>query len=139
MEKAFGIIPLKLAKTGWKVFLVKKKEGHVGFPKGHALKEEAPKMAAQRELFEETGLSVSNYLASQPLVETYSFEKDGRKVFKEVAYFLAEVEGDITLDGEEIAEGRWVNVHKAADQITFIQGRQLAAKVPSLLPKPEPG
>ncbi len=134
LEKAFGIIPLKKTKNGWQVFLVKKKEGHVGFPKGHALQNENPKKTAERELFEETGLKITNYLFSQPLIEIYSLQREGRKFLKTVAYYLAEVDGEILLEVEEIIEGRWVNLKEAAGEITFAESRTLASKIEFLLP-----
>ncbi len=138
IEKAFGIIPLKQSKNGWQVFLVKKKEGHVGFPKGHGMLGEGPQKTAERELFEETGLYIAKYVTLQPLIEKYSFRKEGSRIDKQVDYYLAEVEGDIVLDNQEIVEGRWSSLNEAMDQITFAEGRSLAAKIEALLPKAEP-
>ena len=135
LEKAFGIIPLKQTKNGWQVFLVKKKEGHTGFPKGHALQNEDPKKTAERELFEETGLKITQYLSNQTLIEIYTLEREGRKFLKTVAYYLAEVEGEIILEEAEIIEGRWVNLKEAVEHITFAEGRVLASKIECLLPK----
>ena len=135
LEKAFGIIPLTQTKNGWQVFLVKKKEGYVGFPKGHAFQHEDPKKTAERELFEETGLKITKYLSSQTLIEIYSLQREGRKFLKTVTYYLAEVEGEIVLEAEEIIEGRWVDLKEAVGQVTFAEGRVLASKIEFLLPK----
>lgn len=134
LEKAFGIIPLKLTKAGWQVFLVKKKEGHTGFPKGHANKNEEPKKTAERELFEETGLKITRHLCTQTLIEIYPLTREGKKVLKTVVYYLAEVEGDIFLEEAEIIEGRWVALKEAVGQVTFAEGSALASKIEFLLP-----
>ena len=70
-EFCFGIIPLKRKEESWEVFLVKHNKGHWGFPKGHSLLEETPEQIACREVYEETGLSVTNFLQVSPLTEKY--------------------------------------------------------------------
>ena len=135
LEKAFGIIPLRKIDSGFEVFLIKMKAGHVGFPKGHANPGENQKTTAERELFEETHLQVLKYLSKQIFFESYSFQRDGRKILKSVGYYLAEVEGNIVLEKNEILDGFWINFKKAINEITFSEGKNLAIKISSLLQK----
>ena len=58
-DASFGVIPFKKIKGVWHVFLICHHDGHWGFPKGHPEGEETSIQAAERELFEETGLKIS--------------------------------------------------------------------------------
>ncbi|MFA5250568.1 MAG: NUDIX domain-containing protein [Parachlamydiales bacterium] len=132
-RKTIGTLVFQKEKQLWEVFLVQKAQGHIGFPKGHPLKGERPEITAERELFEETGLKVENYLSPDPLVENYTFQRDGKKVLKTVGYYLAEVQGKVVLDSSEIVDGFWVPVEEMSVKISFEQGKELAAKALSFL------
>jgi bis(5'-nucleosidyl)-tetraphosphatase len=114
MEFCFGIIPVRKAKLGWQVFLVKHKKGNYwSFPKGHHKADEKRLQTTQRELFEETGFQVSQFLPISPfppveeLTERYSFKRNGEIIDKTVTYFVAEVTGEFTPQKDEIEEGNW--------------------------------
>ncbi|MBS3904103.1 MAG: NUDIX domain-containing protein [Simkania sp.] len=124
--ESFGVIPLQKTEEGWKVFLILHKEGHHwGFPKGRKHPGEEPLQAAQRELFEETGLSIVKLLSPDPLVEDYSFRQQRKLRRKRVYYFIAEVGGEIRLQPEEIREGKWSLLSKAAEVLTFLEARSI--------------
>ena len=122
---SFGIIPLKRQNNGWNVFLVKHNKGHWGFPKGHALPGETPEQIARRELFEETGLSVTKFFQVSPIIEKYVFQENNQTIDKTVTYFLAEVEGTVHLMGEEIANAKWASFEVALDLLTFEEAKQI--------------
>lgn len=127
-EESFGIIPLKKEKGEWFVFLVQHHAGHWGFPKGHAENKEVPKETAKRELFEETGLHVIKFLCETPVEETYFFTFEGERIKKKVFYFIAEVSGDIRLQKNEIAAGKWTLLSQATDEISFFQAKKVCEK-----------
>lgn len=134
-EESFGIVPLKKEGSGWSVFLIQHRKGRYwGFPKGHAEPEETPMDTARRELFEETGLKVLRFLTETALREEYVFLKGKRKVFKKVAYFLAEVEGEEKIQEEEIFQGLWVPFEKALSQVTHPEGREILLEAAQWLP-----
>jgi len=125
-EVSCGVIPLKKEQNDWFVFLIQhKRGGHWGFPKGHLERKEEKKEAAFRELLEETNLHVKKELLSEPLVESYQFEKEGKTVYKKVYYFLAEVKGNFHLQKEEIANGKWVTFAHAYALLTFAESKSL--------------
>lgn len=132
-EQSYGIIPLRQEHGQWMVLLVCHRAGHWSFPKGHADGKETPQETAKRELQEETGLHLSRFLSSTPLLESYSFSHQQRKVEKTVSYFLAEVNGKVKLQEEEISNSRWVEIDQAQSYVTFNEGKQLCAKVRELL------
>lgn len=118
-ERSYGIIPLIKGDKGYKVLLVKLSSGnHWSFPKGRAEALESPKETAERELFEETGLSVYRYISENSITETYHVQRGGAAKSKRVDYFIAEVKGDIVIQTEEILEYILVDPHEVNDWLT---------------------
>jgi len=128
-ETSYGIIPLRRVNGNWQVLLIKHQAGHWGFPKGHPERGEEAFEAAKRELFEETRLSVRKILQQKPYCERYRFKRGGRPVDKTVEYFLAEVEGEVALQVEELEESKWVDLTVATQYITFPEAKRLFAEV----------
>lgn len=129
-EESFGVIPLSKKSGEWKVFLIQHKKGRYwGFPKGHAESGETAQETAFRELKEETNLDVVRCLQEEPFVEQYQFSKKGSRVEKRVAYFVAEVDGKVKLQQEEIQGGIWVPFPEALTKVTHTEGRTILAQI----------
>ena len=126
-DASFGIIPLKKEDGQWRVFIIQHTVGHWGFPKGHPDSEhEEPKAVAQRELTEETGLHVTEFLAIEPFYEKFQCVCQsshcvyyGQFVHKVVTYFAALVDGDPLLCPKEVSNGTWVRVDEAAQKFQY--------------------
>lgn len=126
--ESFGVIPLKKIDGAWHVFLILHKEGlHWGFPKGRANAGESALASAKRELFEETGLIVSKLFTSDSLKENYTFRRFGELYNKTVCYFVAEVEGQVVLQPDEVLDGKWLSFNEADSQLKFAESRALCA------------
>lgn len=133
-EHSCGIVPLKKEGTEIYVLLIVHKGGrHWGFPKGHKDPGESDLQTAERELKEETGLVVSQWLSKKPYIETYTFYKFHQKIYKKVSYFPAFVEGDLILQLDEIIDSRWILIEKAREYLTFKEAKEICVKVLSLL------
>jgi bis(5'-nucleosidyl)-tetraphosphatase len=133
-EESFGVIPLSRVNGNWHVFLIQHKGGRYwGFPKGHAEMNESHRVSAERELKEETNLEIARYLQDEPFIEQYTFMKEGRRVFKQVFYFAAEVQGEIRLQVEEINDGMWLPFHAAMEKVTHQEGKNILHQVSKLL------
>ncbi|MCE5315876.1 MAG: NUDIX domain-containing protein [Parachlamydia sp.] len=133
-DESFGVIPLSRARGEWEVFLIQHK--HVrywGFPKGHAETNETHEMAARRELKEETNLDIIRFLQPEPLMEQYQFVIDGRRVFKQVCYFIAEVSGNVVLQQQEVSDGIWLSLPQALRQLTHPEGKSMLRQVEKIL------
>ncbi|ACZ32805.1 hydrolase, NUDIX family [Chlamydia pneumoniae LPCoLN] len=132
-EYSFGVIPIKFFGTPDKstlkaCFICHTRGKHWGFPKGHSEDKEGPQEAAERELVEETGLSVVNFFP-KVLIEQYSFNNE-EQVFvrKEVTYFLAEVRGDIHADPMEICDSQWLSLQEGLRLLSFPELRDLTVE-----------
>lgn len=132
-DRSFGIIPLKRAAKGWKTLLVRHHSDFWAFPKGHPEVGESPQQSAERELFEETGLRPVKYLTKDTLKEQYFFKWEGVLVKKEVIYFVAEVEGKVIIQEDEVLEAKWVELEKAEDLATFKEAKNICKAVLKLL------
>jgi 8-oxo-dGTP pyrophosphatase MutT (NUDIX family) len=128
-ETSYGIIPLKRKGENWQVLLIKHRAGHWSFPKGHPEEKESPLESAKRELLEETGLKVKKILSGSPLKEAYRYKRAGRLIDKTVEYFLAEVEGEASIQAEELADSCWVSVPDAAGRATFPEGKRICSEI----------
>lgn len=119
LEFSYGVIPVRLEGESSQVFLVQHLDGYWSFPKGHREEAEPAKETAKRELFEETGLIVDRFVDHAPLMEEYTFSREGMKIDKEVAYYLAEVSGSPKLQSSEILEGNWFALSDVEGQLTY--------------------
>jgi 8-oxo-dGTP pyrophosphatase MutT (NUDIX family) len=134
-EKSYGIIPLKMGEDGWKVLLIRHRAGHWAFPKGRPEEGETPEAAAIRELAEETGLSIVQFLDKVPVSETYIFRRGDNLIYKTVSYFLSLVTGSVKLQEEELDDYAWVLLGEAKSKITFPEGKNLCAEIEKRLSK----
>lgn len=132
-ENSYGIIPLRKVQGEWEALLIQHGAGHWGFPKGHANAHENHLMTAQRELEEETGMTIQHMLSKEPLIETYRFTRQGRSVKKSVTYFLAEVSGNLQIQLEEIQDAKWVPLSYVESYLTFPSARTIGARAIEIL------
>ncbi|MGK5595137.1 MAG: bis(5'-nucleosyl)-tetraphosphatase [Parachlamydiaceae bacterium] len=124
-EISYGIIPLQKKGNQWEVLLVQPHQGWWGIPKGHADPGETDQEAAERELNEETGLRVKKYLRQEPILERYHFFLHKQLIDKTVMYFLAEVEGTVVLQAEELKNSQWLNLDKAVNSVTYKETKKV--------------
>lgn len=132
-ERSFGIVPLQKNNDAWHVLLIQHGAGHWGFPKGHADGDESALMTAERELQEETGMTVVRFLSEKPLQETYRFTRHGTSVKKSVIYFLAEVKGSLKIQLEEIKEAKWMTLKEAETKLTFPSAKSICTQAQEIM------
>jgi 8-oxo-dGTP pyrophosphatase MutT (NUDIX family) len=132
-EISYGIIPLQWHHNHWQVLLIQHHAGHWSFPKGHVDPGESPQQAAERELQEETGLTVQRYLLSDPMMESYIFTLHGQRVSKIVHYFLALVKGEVVIQEREIQNSQWLTLAEAHARMTFKEGKRICLQVSEFL------
>ena len=125
-ELSCGIIAYHKHEEGLKFLILKHREGHWAFAKGHVEGKESEMDTAMRELKEETGMTIKPD-PNLRLVTNYE-PKPG--VSKDVVYFCGEAKVmDLKLQAEEISEGQWLSFDEAHDLLTFSSDKELLEEV----------
>ncbi|MEI8124705.1 MAG: NUDIX domain-containing protein [Parachlamydiaceae bacterium] len=128
-EISYGIIPLCLMEGEWHALLVQHASSkYWGFPKGHPETDEDPRTAAIRELKEETNLDVIRFFSTPPLEERYEFFHKSVKIKKKVVLFVAEVEGNLIHQEEEVSGAEWIPASKVCDKLTYSNSKETFQK-----------
>lgn len=107
------------------VLLIQHHSGHWSFPKGHPEPGELPQQVAERELREEAGLTIKQFLSPDPMTEKYGFVFKGERIEKTVYYFPALVEGSVVIQASEIKSSQWIRLSEAHLQMTFQEGKRI--------------
>jgi len=120
-EKSCGAILFRINQGKREYLLVLNKKGNVrghwGFPKGHTESNESETDTAKREILEETGIKIDEFLSGFREMVTY-FPKPG--IIKDVIYFLSEVKDSaISLQESEIADFKWLSYDDALNLVSF--------------------
>jgi 8-oxo-dGTP pyrophosphatase MutT (NUDIX family) len=112
----------------------------LALPKGHLERGETSQMAAEREIFEETGLRVVCQCKLADVKYVYRFR--GKTIFKCVGFFLFRwAEGEIDRISEamriEVDQAAWIRLSDAVQLLSYPGERNMAAKALQLL-EPSP-
>jgi 8-oxo-dGTP pyrophosphatase MutT (NUDIX family) len=112
------IVPTRRAADGSKV---------LALPKGHADHGETPPEAAAREVREEAG--VEGDLVGELGAVRYWYMRDGRRIAKQVDFFLFTYRGgDVADHDHEVEEARWMPLSEAAEALTYDGEREMARR-----------
>jgi len=125
-EKSCGALVYRRTEAGYELLMIRHKFGdHWSFPKGHVEHGESERQTAQREVKEETGVSIRIRDGFRESVH-YSPKPNIRK---QVVYFLAEaLNEDVQMQEEEISEIRWAALDTAFKIVSFENDRRLISK-----------
>ena len=100
----------------------------LGLPKGHPENDETAAQAALREVREEAGVS-GELLESLGTID-YTYERRGRRIAKQVEFFLIEYgEGDPADHDHEVEQARWMPLAEAVTALTFPGEREIVSRV----------
>lgn len=115
-----------LLKYGW---------GHWGFVKGKIEEGEDDMQAVVREAEEETGIKMGQLKFIPQFMEeiSYFYTYEGKKIYKEVVYFLAEsLSSKIKLSYEH-TDYAWLSYEEAIGVITYENDRKVLEKAENFL------
>lgn len=139
VERSAGAVVFYRGKDGLEYLLLRheplnpkiaagEKREYWNFPKGHIEKGETSEETALREIREETGLAGVGIVPDFKETERYVYVYGGEKIYKWVAWFLAEsLSKTVTLSSEHI-DSRWLSYEDARRTATYSQSKKLLAK-----------
>ncbi len=123
---SFGVIPVRQTDQGWEFFIVQHRTGSWTFPKGHQEAGESGAQTARRELAEETGIRNVDLHVAEPFIEEYTWDQQGAKHHKIATYYLGLVgEHAISIQQQELSDGRWIPSDEAEEVLTFAGGQDI--------------
>jgi 8-oxo-dGTP pyrophosphatase MutT (NUDIX family) len=132
---AAGIIVYTKEKNQIRYLLLRHAAGHWGLPKGRRDPGENDEQTAQRELFEETGLTIKNLDTRFSLSTTYEVVYDNERLPKVITYFVGEVTEPIVTLSHEHDQFLWCTLEEAMETLTHESSREVLAKVHEYLQK----
>ncbi len=134
-EISCGAVIIRVNHGKLQVLVIRQKQGHWCFPKGHVEGSETEHETAAREIKEETGLDV-RFLDGFRECTYYSPEPG---VEKKVVYFLAEMSGGSEkIQEEELLEMHWASVIDTEALLSYPNDAELFHKAIAFLHKEDP-
>ena len=129
-EKSCGAV-IYTESRGRRFYLIElMQKGHCSICKGHVEEDESEHQTAEREIFEETGLSVEFVNGFREIIEYSPYEG----CMKTVVFFLAHTDSmDVTVQEEEVREIRWLSIEDAVETLSFESDREVLKKAEDYL------
>lgn len=97
-------------------------------PKGHLEGGETSEQAAIREIKEETGISVAEFVPGFKETIKYFYMRNNKKTFKTVEFFLAKTETKEVKISYEHQGFKWLPYEKALEQLTYKNAQKVLKK-----------
>ena len=99
--------------------------GHWDFPKGAVEKGESEEQAAKREIWEETGLRINNFLPNFRRVIEYHYRRSKGLSHKQVIFFLARSDKNDVKISYEHSGYEWLPFEQSVGRLTFDNARNI--------------
>lgn len=125
MEHSAGIVIFRETKGNREYLILHYPGGHFDFPKGHLEAGETEKMAAVRELEEETGINKIDWIEGYKHKIDYVFKRRGVPTPKDVIFFLAKTNQKKITISHEHQDSMWLPYNLAMEKLTFENAKYL--------------
>ncbi len=102
--------------------------GHWDFPKGHVEKGESNRETVRRETEEETGIRELNFVEGFEEKISYYYKQDGKTIYKEVFFYLAETEEKRVETSFEHKGFEWLEFGDALERLTYDNAKEVLKK-----------
>ena len=124
METSCGVVLVNFGS----ILLLQYPQGHWDFPKGHVEDKDSDHMAtAARELAEETGISEIEFVDGFEYRTAYDFRHKGKRIDKQVFWYIAETETMAVKISHEHTEHLWLEWESAMSQLTHEESQGVLA------------
>jgi 8-oxo-dGTP pyrophosphatase MutT (NUDIX family) len=131
-EFSCGAVIYKMKNNNPLFLLVNSKRSKIwGFPKGHIENGESEIETARREILEETGIKIIEFIENFRQKDVYIIDGaasriDKRQVEKHSIYFLAlALENTLDFDKNEILKLKWTNINQAQNMLFFANQKKI--------------
>lgn len=132
-ERSAGIVLFRNEGNKKLFLLLHYPSGHWDFVKGRIEKNEKQREAALRESKEETGIVDIEFINGFEEKIQYTYQYGGKRVRKEVVFFLAKTKTkDITLSDEHL-DHVWLEFDDAFSKTTYQNAKDLLSKSKNLV------
>ncbi|HXE45347.1 MAG TPA: NUDIX hydrolase [Conexibacter sp.] len=122
-DETIVIVPTRRGAQGQKV---------LALPKGHVDPGETPDRTARREVREETGVDAD--LVEKLGDVRYFYQRDGKRIFKRVTFYLfAYRDGSLDDHDDEVEEARWMPLSEAVEALSYDGEREMAERALSAI------
>ncbi len=118
-----------------KYLLLRYESGHWDFPRGAIEAGEKEEETVRREAKEETEISDLIFLPNFREKIFWFYKKEGRTIYKEAIFYLAETKTEEVELSEEHIDFKWLPFEQAMDLITFPNGKKVLQKANDFLNK----
>ncbi len=120
METSCGVVLVNFGS----ILLLQYPQGHWDFPKGHVEEGDVDRRAtAARELQEETGISDAVFIEEFEYKTAYNFRHKGKRIDKQVFWYIAETETMSVKISHEHREHLWLEWDSAMMQLTHEESK----------------
>lgn len=120
METSCGVVLVNFGS----ILLLQYPQGHWDFPKGHVEEGDVDRRAtAARELQEETGISDATFIEEFEYKTAYNFRHKGKRIDKQVFWYIAETETMSVKISHEHREHLWLEWDSAMMQLTHEESK----------------
>ena len=124
METSCGVVLVNFGS----ILLLQYPQGHWDFPKGHVEDTDDSRLStAARELKEETGITDAQFIEDFEYRTSYNFRHKGKKIHKQVFWYIAETETMAVKISHEHQEHLWLDWEGAMMQLTHEESKGVLA------------
>jgi bis(5'-nucleosidyl)-tetraphosphatase len=134
-ETSAGAVIYRRARGRVLFLLLLYEGGHWDFVKGHVEAGEREEETLARETREETGISDLVLVPGFREQIHYFYTRDGKKMSKDVAYFLAETKSAIVELSHEHDDFVWLALDDALAKVTYENSKNVLKKADTFIKK----
>ncbi len=132
-ERSAGAIVFHDGTEGRRYLLLRYPAGHWDFPKGNIERGEQINETVAREIFEETGLRNILKVGDFKKRIEYFYHRGGKKVHKEVTFFLIKSTEDGVKISHEHQDFGWFKLGDAMKMVTYSNSKRALAEAAKFL------
>ena len=134
-EKSAGLVIFRMDGGNPSYLLLHYGWGHWGFSKGNIETGETEKEAATREAKEETDLNSFTFFEDFREKIEYFYKRKGKRIHKEVIYFLVETEEKEVKVSYEHKGYKWLKLEEASNLLSFNNTKEILKRVNEAIEK----